>query len=161
MITQFGLYPRLFAKKRSDLEALISKYSTESLSGKPKGQVIKIYFNLLRTNADFKAEVDNLIKTQGSKLLTIQQRVMGKKLEKVKKATNGGTNVKVEDTAPMTNFLNASEATTTDLGAGSEADFIAACEYEEKQEIVSGGIKIVLAAAVIYGVWYLYKKYMK
>lgn len=62
MDTQFGLYPQLYVKKKDLLFPLIEKYYGVSLKGKSHGQVIQIYFKLLKTNGNFRNEVDALVK---------------------------------------------------------------------------------------------------
>lgn len=61
MDARFGQYPRFYVQKKSVLFPLIEKYSGESLRGKTHGEVISLYTGLLRTDAGFKAEVDNYI----------------------------------------------------------------------------------------------------
>lgn len=158
MIRQFGLYPRFFVKRRKLLDPIINKYSAESVTGKSKGQAMKIYFQLIKNNPEFRAEVDALIEQQGSKLLTIQEKIAGKKVrtEKVKnKEIQKGT------AEVQSNFLNASEATTTDLTDATEADFIAAIEYEEGQENMSTVLKVGGAILLIAAGCYVYKHYIK
>jgi len=156
-ITQFGLYPRFFVRKKDILFPLIEKYTGEPLGSKSKGQVVKIYFNLLRTNSAFKTEVDALIKEQGGKLLTIQERIMAKKSAKVEK-TKG---VQIKTTETKVNFMNATDVTNTDLEGTTEADFIAAITYEEKQERISDVIKIGGLIVLVVGACMAYKYFKK
>lgn len=158
MIRQFGLYPRFFVKKRNLLDPVITKYTSESIAGKSKGQVMKIYFNLLRNNPEFRTEVDALIEQQGSKLLTIQEKIAGKKVKtekvKAKEEAKGTSEVQA-------NFLNASEATTTDILEGTEAEFMAEIAYEEKQETTSNVLKIGGIILIGVAAWYAYKYFKK
>lgn len=160
MIRQFGLYPRFFVKKRNLLDPVINKYAAEPVTGKSKGQVMQIYFNLLRGNAEFKAEVDTLIKQEGSKLLTIQEKIAGKRATKqVKKATTNKTEPIVE---PQTNFINAvDDVSTTDLNEATLEEFSSAVTYEEKQETTSNLLKIGGIILLIAGGFYVYKHYIK
>jgi len=151
MITQFGMYPRFFVKKRDVLYPIIEKYTNEPLQGKNKGQVIKIYFNLLRSNPEFKAEIDAMIKEKGGKLLTIQERIFASK--GAKQAKMGKESLKPDNTKGVNNFLSAEGVTNTETEAWDEASFIKAVGFEEGQEAISTGLKLSGIAVVIYFGW--------
>jgi hypothetical protein len=58
MKNQFGHYPKIYVKNKSELFPLIEKYYGKSVSGMNHGQVVKIYLSLLKSNPDFMSEVD-------------------------------------------------------------------------------------------------------
>jgi hypothetical protein len=67
METQFGLYPKFYVKRKNVLFPLMEKYSGESLKGKSHSHAIQLYYSLLRTNEQFRAQVDDLITAQNFK----------------------------------------------------------------------------------------------
>lgn len=67
METQFGFYPMFYVKKKDLLFPLIEKYTGQSLKGKTHGEVIQLYYSLLKTNDSFVNEVDGLIAGQNFK----------------------------------------------------------------------------------------------
>lgn len=138
-IKQFGLYPRFFVKKKDLLYPLIEKYSGETLKDKPQGQIIKLYFNLLRNNTTFRDEIDALIASQGTKMLTLKEKLMAKKTIK---SQAGKKTIEVVTLDSTANFINAVEGDTADLLEGDEASFIAAIADEEKQVTFSKGMTI-------------------
>lgn len=154
-IKQFGLYPRFFVKKKDLLYPLIEKYTGQIVKDKPQGQIIKLYFNLLRTNTTFRDEVDVLIAAQGSKMLTLKEKLMGKKTIKPK-AGDKLVDVTLEPTA---NFINA-VGDTTDLIEGDEASFVAAIAEEEKEVAISKGMSIA-GFVLLFVVGYILYKQMK
>jgi hypothetical protein len=113
----FGLYPQFYVKRKEQLFPLIEKYSGEKITAKtPHGQVIPIYFRLLKTNEAFKTEVNALIDSQASKLLTVKQKVALKKAEKESLAKGISVESNLHGTA---NYANAGG-----LVVGSIADAI-------------------------------------
>jgi hypothetical protein len=66
-MSQYGLYPKFYVKRKNILFPLIEKYSGISLKGKSHGAVVQIYEELLRSNDAFIGEVDALIAKQGFK----------------------------------------------------------------------------------------------
>ncbi len=60
MENQFGHYPKIYVKNKSELFPLIEKYYGKSVSGMNHGQVVKIYLFLLKSNPNFVSEVDTL-----------------------------------------------------------------------------------------------------
>jgi len=78
----FGLYPRLYVKRKDLLFPLLEKYAGKPMKGRTHAQVINLYFNLLKNNPDFRAEVDEIIKSVGSKLLTAKEKVEIKQANK-------------------------------------------------------------------------------
>lgn len=60
MSNQFGHYPKIYVKNKSELFPLIEKYYGRSVNGMNHGQVVKIYLHLLKNNADFVSEVDTI-----------------------------------------------------------------------------------------------------
>lgn len=67
MDNQFGLYPQFYVKRKDLLFPLIEKYSGQSTKGKTHGQVIQLYYGLLKSNDAFINEVDGLIAGAGFK----------------------------------------------------------------------------------------------
>lgn len=60
MSNQFGHYPKIYVKNKSELFPLIEKYYGRSVNGMNHGQVVKIYLHLLKNNPDFVSEVDTI-----------------------------------------------------------------------------------------------------
>ncbi len=157
-IKQFGLYPRFFVKKKDLLFPLIEKYTGQTVKDKPQGQIIKLYFNLLRTNTTFRDEVDVLIAAQGSKMLTLKEKLMAKKTIKTQAGKKTIEVVTLDQTA---NFVNAVESNTTDLIEGDEASFVAAIAEEEKEVALSKGMSVagfLLLAVAGYMIYKYIKK---
>lgn len=165
--TQFGMYPRLFVKEKSTLYPIIEKYHGSAVSALKQGQIIKIYFNLLRSDSGFRGEIDALISAKGSKLYTLQQRVMNKVgsegILKGKKTANksgqGMTNFIENDSVPLEDAQtwNNDSVTPEDVETWDEATFVEAITYEENQEGISTGLKIVGVVLLIAGLYYGYK----
>ena len=90
----FGLYPRLYVKRKAQLFPVIEKYTGEKIApGTPHGKIIPVYFRLLRTDEAFRAEIDALIEAQESKLLTAQQKVSLMKAAKENKGAGVESNL--------------------------------------------------------------------
>lgn len=156
-VKQFGLYPRFFVKKKDLLFPLIEKYTGQPVKDKPQGQIIKLYFNLLRTNTTFRDEVDVLIAGQGTKMLTLKERLMGKKTIKTKASEETIEPATSELTA---NFVNA-VGDTTDLIEGDEASFIAAIAEEEKEVALSKGMSVAGFVLLFVAGYMIYKHIKK
>ena len=60
-MSQYGLYPKFYVKRKKILFPLIEKYSGASLKGKPHGYIVRLYEELLRSNDAFIGELDGLI----------------------------------------------------------------------------------------------------
>lgn len=67
MGTPDALYARFYARRKNTLFPIIEKYYGVSLKGKSHGQVIQIYYRLLRTNEAFRIEIDKLVAGQNYK----------------------------------------------------------------------------------------------
>lgn len=100
MDVSFGLYPRLYAKRKDLLFPVIEKYSGQSLSGKTHGQVIQLYFGLLKTNIAFKDEIDGIIIKYSDKLLKQSEKAEMKAAQKEIRLKGGQLT--------QTNYSNAS-----------------------------------------------------
>lgn len=61
MGTSFGIYPWIYANKKSKLLTLIEKYYGASVRNMTHGQVIDIYHHLLTSDDSFLAEVNLLV----------------------------------------------------------------------------------------------------
>jgi hypothetical protein len=137
MIRQFGMYPRLYLKKKDSLYPLLEQYSGETMTGKSQGQIIHVYFNLLRNNAEFKTAVDALISQLGSKLLTIQDKISAKKA-----AAKSKTKSAIGDNQDP---------------VAEETEFIAAISDELKEDAKSQLIQGAILVLVLIGAYYTFK----
>ena len=87
----FGLYPRLYVKRKEQLFPIIEKYTGEKIDAKTShGQILPTYLRLLRTNDAFRSEVDALIQPQAGRLLNHKEKNTLKSKPSVNKGVSAG-----------------------------------------------------------------------
>jgi len=103
----FGLYSGFYCERKDQLFPNIEKYKGEKITaGTPHGQIIPVYFRLLKTDEAFRAEIDALIAGQESKLMTVKQKVAMKQELKMNKGTQISGNLH------NPGYLNAADPVT-------------------------------------------------
>jgi hypothetical protein len=145
METKFGLYPRFYAKRKAQLFPIIEKYSGKSIDrGENHKNVINLYFELLRDNPGFKAEVDALIASQRSKLANVN-----------KGETRSAAGLMVTAIAEGVGSIFDFATTKTEANAQSEAQFMEAVLNEQKKNdttkiLVVTGVTLLFVGMGVY-----------
>ncbi len=148
MTTQFGLYPRFYVKRKDLLLPLIETYGGGSLKNKNHGQVLKLYIELLRSNAAFKSEVDALIAANESKLLNAREK-KELKSSSTKRNAIGATIV-----AGIGSVLDIFSSRADAKAASDEAFYSIVLDEQKKSDttkiLVASGIGLAFVGIAVY-----------
>jgi hypothetical protein len=155
MITQFGLYPRFYVKRKDLLFPLIEKYSGKTLNNRSHGQVLTLYISLLRSSVGFREEVDALITKYEGKLFSAKEK---KELAQSGNEFKSAAGIFGTIVSGIGNILNISSANAQAKAASDQAFYEVVLNEQKKSDttkilIVSG----IALAFIGVGIFFVIK----
>ena len=140
MELRFGLYPRFYARRKDLLLPLIEEYYGQPVKGMSHGRTIQVYFDLLRSNPEFKAGLDALIAENTDKLLTGREKKQLKE-SKVRNAVGVVSNI----ANAIGNIFGFAEAKVSANAADDQAFYEIVLAEQKKDDT----IKVLIVSGIV------------